>query len=739
MKVLHLISGGDTGGALTHVHLLLKYLNQNMEAELVCFMEGPFSRGAAALGIPVTVLPKNPLSVLPRLRRMVREGGYDLIHCHGSRGNLMGTLLKPFAAVPVITTIHSDPRIDYLGRPAARMTYGVLNAIALRQMDHYVCISDAMRETFIRRGFPAHRISTIYNGVEFPAPPTPPEFDRLAYLRAFGLDCGADSIVVGIAARFHPVKDLPTLLRGFALAHRAHPELRLLIAGDGPGREELEALSRELGLGSAVCFAGWIDDMTAFYKAIHINVLTSLSETFPYALTEGAREQLPTVASRVGGVPKLIVHGESGLLFEAGDWEALGARLSELAASPVLRQGLGQRLFEKANEDFSAAATARHQQRIYESVLRRCGKQRDGVLICGAYGMHNLGDDAVLRAMLAELASIDPALPVTVLSRRPRETSREYGVSTVYTFNLPGFLRKMRRCRLFINGGGSLIQDVTSSRSLWYYLYTLLAAKRRGCRVMMYGCGIGPVNRPRNRALACRIINESVDAVTLRDSGSVQKLRDYGITAPLVCAASDPALRLAAAPEPEIDRAMAALGLEPRGNYFGICVRRWPGMKEKAPLFAAAAEYAYEKYGLQPVLLTFDTDQDRAVTARLRSLIRRAPCAVAEGRLPMEIMIGVVGRMQAVMSMRLHVLIFAASQAVPAAAVAYDPKVSSFLEDLGESSLVDHRTLERPEQLYAMVDAAASADRAALRQAAAHIMAQEYRNVETAQRLLQKE
>ena len=363
---------------------------------------------------------------------------------------------------------------------------------------------------------------------------------------------------------------------------------------------------------------------------------------------------------------------------------------------------------------------------------------RAGVLICGAYGMHNLGDDAVLDALLAELRSIDSEMPITVLSRSPEETAQEHGVEALHMFNVPAFLRAMGHCRLYVNGGGSLIQDVTSSRSLWYYLFTLWAAKRRGCRVMMYGCGIGPVNRAANRALSRRVIDRCVDAITLRGSRSREVLTEFGVTCPDILVASDPALFLKSAPEAEIDRAMAQLGLEPRGRYFGICVRRWPGMEEKAPLFAAAADYAYEKYGMQPVLLTVNSDQDVPVTEQVRSLIH-APCAMASGQIPLETMIGVIGRMQGVIAMRLHALIFAASQAVPMAAVSYDPKVASFLEDLGQSNCLEYGELQSAEQLFALVDAAADADRDALRAAAAYIMELESRNVETARRLLESE
>ena len=740
MKVLHLISGGDTGGARTHVHLLLKHLNRDIRAELVCFMDGPFAQDAAAMGIPTRILEKNPLAALRSLRALAAKEHYDVIHCHGARGNLMGALLRPFVAAPVLTTIHSDPRLDYLGRTAARLSYGTLNALALRRMDYYVGVSDAMRELMISRGLPASRFFTIYNGVEFPAPEQSPDFDRTAYLRGLGLNYQPGDLVVGIAARLHPVKDLPTLLRGFAAAWAEFPRLRLVIAGDGQDRESLGALAQELGIAEAVCFAGWLNGMARFYHALDINVLTSLSETFPYALTEGAREHLPTISSRVGGIPALIAHGETGLLFEAGDAPALGEQLRALAASEPLRRKLGEALYEKANAFFSAEATARQQIGIYRSILRRWvpRKGRAGVLICGAYGMHNLGDDAVLRAMVAELRRSDPELPITVLSRSPKETMQELEVSALHMFDAPHFLRVMRHRRLYINGGGSLIQDVTSTRSLWYYLYTLGAAKHRGCRVMMYGCGIGPVKRGFNRRLSGWAIDRWVDGITLRGGHSAWELAEFGVRRPTIEVAADPALFLPPAEPAAVDAAMAALGLEPGGAYLGLCVRRWPGMDEKAALFAAAADYAWETYGLRPVLLAVNSDQDQEITEQVRRQIH-VPCAEAVGQLPMQVMVGIIGRLRAVMAMRLHALIFAASQSVPLAAVSYDPKVASFLEDLGESNAVDYAALTDKAQLCKLVDAAVTADRAALERATGQIMEQESRNVQMAYRLMESE
>ena len=365
--------------------------------------------------------------------------------------------------------------------------------------------------------------------------------------------------------------------------------------------------------------------------------------------------------------------------------------------------------------------------------------RKQGVLICGAYGMRNAGDEAVLDAILAELRRIDPDMPLTVLSRDPEETARSHGVTALHSFDLLGMLRTMRRSALYVNGGGSLIQDVTSTRSLLYYLFTLSAAHRLGCRVMMYGCGVGPVNRPENRRLAGRIINRCVDAVTLREEHSLDYLRALGVTKPEINVAAEPALGLAGAPAAELEALFRRLDIPMAERRFCICVRRWPGMKQKLPLFAAAADYAWRRYGMTPVILSVNQNQDDEIARDIRALISpETPAHLVTGSMTVPEVIGFLGCMDGVLAMRLHVLIFAASQSVPLVGVSYDPKVAAFLDYIEESNYIDLARLAQAEQLYAMIDEAAGVDRARLRQATERLLTMERRNGETAKRLLEE-
>lgn len=739
MKVLTLISGGDTGGAKTHVLSLLRELSRIMDVQLVCFMKGDFSKEAAAMGIPTEVIEGNPLSALPKLRRLAAAFRCDIIHCHGSRGNFMGMLLQKTVKAPLLTTVHSDYKLDYLGRPLRAAVYGTLNAIALRNMDFMTGVSDSMSSLLIRRGFDPANIFTIYNGIEFDR--AVQDFDRIAWLRSLGLDIPEDALVAGIAARLDPVKDIPTLLQAFAKAHARVPKLHLLIAGDGQKKEALQKLAISLGVGKQVHFLGWLDNTDDFYRALDINTLTSRSETFPYALTEGAKFFLPTVSSRVGGVPQLIDHGVSGLLFEPGDWETLAEQLVTLALDADLRRTLGQSLGQKARSAFSLEASCRRQLEIYETVLRRYAKRdelkKHGIMICGAYGHGNAGDEAILEAIVTEMRTLDADLPITVLSRTPKETAVRCGVRAKHSFALLGILPAMRRTKLFLCGGGTLMQDATSSRSLWYYLFMLAAAKRRGCRVLMYGCGIGPLNTAFDRRLAQKTLNRHVDAITLRESSSLRELEALGVTKPELTLSADPALSLPRAGEAETDAALRAHGLSPEGRYAAFCLRLWPGFDGKVDAFAATARHAWQAHGLTPVFLSINHRSDGAAAEKVCALLGDVPYVLLHEPMPTGLTIGLLSRMELVLSMRLHGLIFAAGCGIPHVGVAYDKKVTAFMDYTGQKNHLPFDAAEA-EKLCALLDSALTCSKPEELAAAARILFErESNNIAAAKRLLE--
>lgn len=202
---------------------------------------------------------------------------------------------------------------------------------------------------------------------------------------------------------------------------------------------------------------------------------------------------------------------------------------------PAKRRGMGEALYEKTKRDFSVQAMVEKQKHYYEIIIRRFRRpklERDGVVICGAYGKGNGGDNAILDAIVAQLRHIDPDLPICALSRTPKETRAAACVDSLYTFRLLAIRGRMRHAKLYLSGGGTLIQDTTSTRSLLYYLSSIRMAARAGCRVMLYGCGVGPVSRPRNCERTAKTLNRYAEIISLRDRYSEETLRALGVTTP---------------------------------------------------------------------------------------------------------------------------------------------------------------------------------------------------------------
>lgn len=705
MNIIHLISGGDVGGAKTHVLSLLAGLKETEKVRLVCFTEGDFAREARELGIDTTIVRCGVMAAVKTVADIVQEHEAQVIHCHGARANMIGVLLKSMVKTPVLTTVHSDYRLDYLGRPVGRLTYGTINTIALRFMDFYVGVSDPMAELLISRGFDPQRIEAIYNGVDFA--PRYPQMSREDFLRSAGMEDCESCVVFGIAARLSAVKDVATLIRGFGLAAQKSKNIRLLIAGDGEERDMLQKLAEQCCPEGSYAFCGWVSDMDSFYNALDVNTLTSLSETFPYALTEGARMHCATIASNVGGVPRLIEDGVCGLLFEPRDYGKLAEHIIALAEDDILRQQLGEALYLKASRKFSVEATVLRQKEIYETVLRkqeRKGKKRDGIMICGAYGRDNAGDDAILESIVSQMRNLDPDIPMYVLTRKPRQTAMRYRIGTVHTFAFGKFCRTCKKTKLYINGGGSLIQDVTSSRSLWYYLMNIKAARKKGNKVLMYGCGIGPVTKKGNRRRAGRVIDKFSDIITLREDLSLRELQDMGVKKPEMKITADPAILLESAKDTVVDRVLTKLGLEPNEAYAVLAPRPWKGVERKEEDFAAAARYLQQKHGLRPVFLAMEPNRDMEICRKIAAMVGSNALCVAAPK-ESQLLIGILRRAKLVSAMRLHALIFAAGVGTPLMGVAYDPKVTGFMDYIGKPGCLQLDSLTADALVDAVEDA----------------------------------
>ncbi len=688
MKVIHLIGGGDEGGAKSHVLQLIKELGKHIEVTLVSYRKGPFHEDAVKMGIDARVIHSGNIFLdFRRTLKIVREGGYTLIHSHGAKANMIASVLKKATGLPAVTTVHSDYKLDYMHSLAKRFSFGLINRIALRRIDYHVSVSNNFKEMLIKRGFNPQRIFSVYNGIDFenPIPPC----TRTEFFRQFAIPFPEDCVLMGILARLHPVKDHETFLRAASVAAKANPKAYFLICGPGDEmKAQLQALSRELGIGDRVWFTGMVQKPFDYFQAIDINVLTSLSESFPYVILEGARFSRATVSTRVGGLADLIETGVNGYLAEPRDWKTLGSHLSELSLNKERREEMGRLLHEKAETYFSLKSMCATQLSIYNRIIRiEKNVRQDGkcydVAILGYYGYKNSGDEAILKSILDAFRGIHPELTYVVFSKNPRETMRNFQVASVKRFNILKVARTLKHSRLFLAGGGSLIQDNTSTRSILYYLTVLRIATRMNTKTMLFSNGIGPIKRPFNRKLSARVLN-ALNAISLRDPISFEEIKQLGISSPHIYVTSDPAILLEPAENGQVHRLFEAEGLPEDKPLIGISIRKWwdSGYVNQ---IAAIADYCSEKLGAFPVFIPMQFSSDYEISQVVAKRMKR-PCRVIRNIYPPEVLLGFTGRLELLIGMRLHSLIYAASQCIPMAGLVYEPKVDAFLAEINQPS-----------------------------------------------------
>ncbi|MEG2118882.1 MAG: polysaccharide pyruvyl transferase family protein, partial [Pseudoflavonifractor sp.] len=245
-----------------------------------------------------------------------------------------------------------------------------------------------------------------------------------------------------------------------------------------------------------------------------------------------------------------------------------------------------------------------------------------------------------------------------------------------------------------------------------------------------------PICSPSNRRRAAKVLQKRVDAISLRDTHSKSELASMGVTNPEIILSADPTVILPPAAPEIIDGILEHEGLDPNGKYIGFTLRPWQGFDEKAEIFGAAADYAWERYGLTPVFLPIERRLDVAAAEKAAAYMH-APYHIIRNTGSSSHTIGLFARMQLVVSMRLHALVFSAGQGVPLVGVVYDPKISSFLTYIGQDLFSDLSGVTT-ERLCAHIDAAYArvGDHAFLAGGVDRLRQVERRNSDAVKRLL---
>ncbi len=690
MKVIHLIGGGDIGGAKVHVLSLVKQLNKEISVKIISFRPGIFADEAKALGLDVKVIRNNHLfKDVKQAISVIKEEKADIIHCHGAKGNIVGYFCKKATKLPIVTTIHSDYKLDYLHSFFKAVTIGKLNALVLRKMDAHIAVTNSFRQMMINRKFNANRVYTVCNGLDFNINDI--TYDKKTFFKKHHIPYNEKTIYVGIVARLSRVKSIDTLIKAASIIKKTHTEIKFIIAGEGDEAKELKKLAASLDLLDSVYFVGWVNNPYELMNVLDISVLTSISEGFPYSILEGAMCKKASISTNVGGIPDLFKHGENGFMFDPGDVKSLVSHIITLANDPLLRKQFGNNLYEKAVIDFSLEKMASLQLYAYRDVLSWVtkGKHSYDIILSGYYGFMNIGDDALLDSIINNLKHIKKDIKILILSRNPVETTKMIGVDSISRFNLFQIINMMKRSSLFVYGGGTLIQESTSTKSLLYYLGTLYLARLFGQKTMLYANGVKLLHKKFNILVTKAVLNK-IDLITLRENQSLIQLKKLGITKPKITITADPAVTTYPCSDTRAKEILKKEGVSFSKPLIGICVREWKGYEKKCSHeIASFADTLYEKYGFITVFIPMQQKyiDDSIISLQISQLMKSPTYILSEYYSAEEIM-GVIKQLDILLGMRLHSLIFATCCEVPSIAIEYEPKVRGFMDYIHLSNLI---------------------------------------------------
>ena len=319
------------------------------------------------------------------------------------------------------------------------------------------------------------------------------------------------------------------------------------------------------------------------------------------------------------------------------------------------------------------------------------------IVLSGYFGFENAGDEAILAAMIQALQQKIPDVKLVVLSARPEVTSSRYGVSAVKRYDYRQIWSELKQADLFISGGGGLLQDVTSSRTIPYYLSLIALARFLKVKTMFYAQGIGPIKGRIGQALTAFFAGK-VDLLTVRDQLSAKELIDLGVNEEKIVVTADPVLALEKADNGR--EILTKMGVKWEKPLLGVALRSWSCDVDYEEILLKVLK----KQEAQVVLLPFHFPSDYEFLASFReklggdAVILAKPCSPAE-------YLAVTAKLDLVLGMRLHSLILAFRAAVPFVGLSYDPKVARFLTVAGGQPGLELSELTEEKLLLLLAEA----------------------------------
>jgi glycosyltransferase involved in cell wall biosynthesis len=369
LSIVQVVESLDVGGAERVAVELSNALCKRNRVVVVCVKRHGALRAELSKEIDVVCLDRpegNDFRSVARIRDVVRIASADVVHSH-HWGVLaeVGLALRSLSPRVFVHTAHGryPPHASSATGKIKNALRHIMERRLVRKGCQIVCVSEELASYVNEElGVPLASLKTIPNGVDTEGPGRARN-DRTAVDYRF--------IAVG---RMVQVKNLPLLIKAFEIVHRVEPGIVLRLVGDGPERPHLERMVNTVGLGHKIEFLGFRSEVAALFADSDAFVIPSLMEGMPMALLEAMRSRLPVIATRVGGIPRVITDGRSGLLVESRDVQALANAMLQLARSADRGRGLGESGYAELVAKFSLSQMVHAYERIYSArpTFRQC-------------------------------------------------------------------------------------------------------------------------------------------------------------------------------------------------------------------------------------------------------------------------------------------------------------------------------------------------------------------------------
>ncbi len=359
-RILHVITKGNWGGAQRYVYDLATGLPKDQFDTTVAFGEGDqLAEKLAEKNIRVIRLDSlrrdvnllDDIKSFRNLYKIFKEENPDVIHLNSSKIGAVGSLAGRLAGVPkIIFTSHNWAWNEDRSVPS-KILISTIHWLTIILSHKIIAVSEEIRRQALRLPFvPKDKIETIYNGL------TNVEFaERFDARRTINGNI-TEKFWVGTISELHRNKGLDILIDAFADLSITHPDTILIIIGEGEERDRLTTQIAERGLSKKVHLIGFVDDARRFLKALDVFVLASRTEAFPYVILEAGLAQLPVVATKVGGIPEVVLPEKNGLLIERNNPEALTRAIAGLLNDSTKAAMYGHNLRKTVEKSFSVSS-----------------------------------------------------------------------------------------------------------------------------------------------------------------------------------------------------------------------------------------------------------------------------------------------------------------------------------------------------------------------------------------------